>query len=98
MCDAELTLVDLDIGDPIALGRNDIIIDRNDITFTVKHLSNNHTYNVTVVAENIAGSAISYTSIDINMFAYSTTAAELPGYLDQKSKIIHVQVVTNIMW
>ena len=79
MCDAQLTFADLEFGDVTTLGGNDITIVNGNITFTSIHLSKGHTYDVAIYATNIAGSAISHTSIDIlmpptDMFTATTTA------------------------
>ena len=81
MCDAQLTFADLEFGDITTLGGNDIIIVNSTINFTSIHLSNGHTYDVAIYATNIAGSAISHTSINIlmpptEMFTAATTATE----------------------
>ena len=57
MCSGELTFVDIDTGEIITLGDTDLTIAETNITFTTQQLRENHRYNVTVIASNIAGSA-----------------------------------------
>ena len=75
--------MDVDFGEIITLARNDITIDYNNIIFTTKHLSNGRTYNIRVIATNIAGSATSCTSINTNinmtMFVAATTTSKIDG-------------------
>ena len=57
VCSAELTFMDVDTGETIALGDSDLTIQTEiNITFTTQQLGENHRYNVTVTASNAAGS------------------------------------------
>lgn len=61
--------MDLDTGEIITGGNNDLTIDENIITFTTKQLTLNHRYNDFVSARNIAGSATSI--IEISEYLYT---------------------------
>lgn len=93
MCDAELTLVDTATGQIIGLRRDNVIIADNNISFSTKNLSKNHSYNITVFATNFAGSATSYTAIDtktsINMLTDTTiTTPEYPADIHGMSSVV----------
>ena len=60
MCNVKLTLLDLDTGSVIVVESDYIIIENNEIVFANEHLSAYRHYNVSIVASNLAGSAISY--------------------------------------
>ncbi len=56
--------MDVDTGETItSLGGTDLNITETNITFTTQQLRENHRYNVTVRASNVAGSATSQTMI-----------------------------------
>ena len=63
MCSSELTLVDLDTGEIITLGDEELTTEENNITFTTEQLRVNRCYNVTIGASNSAGSTTSYVTI-----------------------------------
>ena len=63
MCSSELTFVNLDTGEIITLGDEELISAGNNITFRTEQLSVNRHYNVTVRASNSAGSTTSYVTI-----------------------------------
>ena len=55
--------MDLDTGEIITLGDEELTTAGNNITFTTKQLRDNRRYNVTVRASNSAGSTTSYVTI-----------------------------------
>ena len=91
MCTAEVTFVDLNTGSTTVL-RN-VSIAYNEITFTTQHLINHHSYNVTVIATNIAGPNTSHTSFMLTEFPITATTSEFPTTefpaTNKTGKIIH---------
>lgn len=67
-----MTLVDLFDVEKSKMITIEIVIAENSITFTTEHLATNRSYNVTVRASNIAGSATSYTTIEVSTVSMST--------------------------
>ena len=67
ICTGELTFMDVDTGEAVTLRGTDLTIEFNVITLTVHQ---NHHYNTTVIASNIAGSATSWTRISKILLIY----------------------------
>ena len=63
MCLGEVTFEDLDTEEIITLGDEELAIAKERITIITKQLRINRQYNVTVLATNSRGSAISYANI-----------------------------------
>ena len=63
MCHGEVTFEDLDTEEIITLGDEEFSIAKEHITIITKQLRVNRQYNITVVATNSRGSAISYANI-----------------------------------
>lgn len=55
MCHSEVTFVDIHTENVTVLDESDLTIEGTNITFTTQQLRENHCYNVTVTAFNIAG-------------------------------------------
>ena len=60
MCHGEVTFGDIDTEEIITLGNEELTIAKERITIITKQLRVNRQYNVTVLATNSRGSAISY--------------------------------------
>ena len=60
MCHGEVTFGDLDTEEIITLGDEELTIAEENITIITKQLRVNRQYNVTVLATNSQGSAISF--------------------------------------
>ena len=60
VCRSRLTLTDISTGEAIQLGDTNVTISETNITFATQGLREDHYYNVTVTASNIAGSAVSH--------------------------------------
>ena len=59
MCDVKLTLLDLNTGENISIGANDLTLTDDNITFPAAQLTTNRHYNVSVSASNAAGTSTS---------------------------------------
>ena len=65
MCDVEVLIVDLDVGDMITLREADLRVERRVISFSSELLTQNRHFNISITAFNTAGSHTSHTAISV---------------------------------
>ena len=68
MCNAEITLLDLETGENF-WGEIDVQLSVNNITFSAAQLTPNRHYTISVRASNVIGTAISYLNISKHLNA-----------------------------